>query len=66
MLGFIFKASDIFGRSTAAKEDRETYRPWDEETGEEVEQSIESCGEDGSYLMVWCDGNSHHPIIGEV
>jgi hypothetical protein len=43
-----------------------TNRSWNEKAWEEVEQRIESCGEDGCNLMVWGDWDSHHAIVGEV
>lgn len=45
---------------------RLTYWSGDEESGEEVEESIECCSKNGCNLVVWCDGDSHHSIICEV
>lgn len=42
------------------------YRSWDEEPREEVEECIESCGKYGCYMVVWCNGHSHHSIVCEV
>lgn len=43
-----------------------TYRSWDEEAGEEIEECIKCCRKDRCYLVVWRDGNSHHSVICEV
>ena len=43
-----------------------TYRSWDKEAREEIEESIECCCKDWCHLVVWCNGNSHHAIVCEV
>ena len=44
----------------------ENYRSGDEETGEEVEESVGSDCQNGCYLVVWRDGDGHHSIVCEV
>ena len=39
---------------------------WDEEAREEVENAVKRRSKDGSDLLVWREGNSHHAVIGPV
>lgn len=43
-----------------------TYRFKNEKTREEVEDGVETRGDNCGNLVVWREGNSHHTIVGEV
>lgn len=45
---------------------KNTYRPWDEETGEEIPKGEEEGHANGGNLVAWRECNQHHPIESEV
>lgn len=47
------------------KKGGEAYRPWDQEAGEEVEERVKECAEDGREYKVGSDGHHHHAIVCE-
>jgi hypothetical protein len=42
------------------------YRFEDHETGEEVEDGVKPRGDNGSHLVVGCEGHRHHAVVCEV
>ena len=43
-----------------------TYRTWDQESGEQVPEPVESRGDDGCELGVGSDSNSNHAPVSEI